>query len=164
MANFHTSTIYVRRRKPFGDLQFFLFWSSNFWSSSGPPDDGHLSGSHWDRNYFFLEPLLHGQLFAEITFHNRGKFWLYFTTSSLKITFYLKGMFFKVAPKVKIYLGNFSEKICHQKVSKIAQSGRIASEMPQTFSWRQIRSSDIFVFYFMTSKDILLLTGERLFF
>ena len=37
---------------------------------------------------------------------------------------YLKGVFFKVAQKVNVnFLGNFSEDICDQKLSKIAQSG-----------------------------------------
>ena len=45
-----------------------------------------------------------------------------FTISSLKIShrsFYLKGMFFKVDQKINKYLGNFSEKLCHQNISKI---------------------------------------------
>ena len=37
--------------------------------------------------------------------------------------FYLTGMFFKEAKKVKTYLGNLSEMICRQKLSKIAHSG-----------------------------------------
>ena len=35
-------------------------------------------------------------------------------------------MFFKVAQKVNIDVGNFSEKICDHKLSKIAQSGHTA--------------------------------------
>ena len=49
-----------------------------------------------------------------------------FTISSLKSchsSVYLKGVFFKGAHKVNEYLGNLSEKICHQNLSKIAQSG-----------------------------------------
>ena len=48
-----------------------------------------------------------------------------FTISSLKSnhSLYWKGMFFKVPQKVNKYLCNFSEKLCQQNLSKIAQSG-----------------------------------------
>ena len=36
-------------------------------------------------------------------------------------------MFFKVAQKVNVHLGNLSVKICHQNLSKIAQSGHTDS-------------------------------------
>ena len=44
------------------------------------------------------------------------------TTSSLKSShrsFYLKGMFFKIAQKVNKYLCSFREKSCHQNLSKL---------------------------------------------
>ena len=42
---------------------------------------------------------------------------------SCNSSFFLKGMFSKVAQKVNIYLGSFSEKMFDLKLSKIAQSG-----------------------------------------
>ena len=49
-----------------------------------------------------------------------------FTISSLKSrlsSFYLNRMVSKLAQKVNTFLGNSGEKICHQKLSKISQSG-----------------------------------------
>ena len=62
-----------------------------------------------------------------------------FTISSLKSrlsSFHSNRMFSKVAQKVNIYLGNCSEKICHQNLSKIAQSGHTGdSTHPRSFNF-----------------------------
>ena len=51
-----------------------------------------------------------------------------FTISSLKTSsFYIKGMFFKIAQNINKYLGTFNEKLCLQNLSKITQSGHTAS-------------------------------------
>ena len=41
-------------------------------------------------------------------------------------------MFFKVAQKVNKYLGILSEKLCHQILSKIAQSGHTGGDVPNS--------------------------------
>ena len=58
-----------------------------------------------------------------------------FTISSLKSnhSLYWKGMFFKVPQKVNKYLCNFSEKLCQQNLSKIAQSGHTGTFISKLF-------------------------------
>ena len=51
--------------------------------------------------------------------------------TSSQSSFNWKGMFFKVAQKVNICLENSSEKICHQKLSKLSQSGHTTTQ-----AWR----------------------------
>ena len=51
-------------------------------------------------------------------------------------------MFFKVAQKVQIYLATLSEKICHQKLSQIAQSGRTAFASFAQYSVKKFQTVD----------------------